>query len=147
MTLQQDIANIAIDWELVPFKHQGRVRAGIDCIGLIVEICKSLELQSNDGSLLAEHDMQGYSREPAKGLLESYLQRLLVPVSGDWYLGDVLLFTFEQWPQHCGVVTRCNDDWMIFTHASQPAGKVIASRMDARWKSQLVGHYRFSDVY
>jgi cell wall-associated NlpC family hydrolase len=147
MSLRETIATTAIAWEGTPFKHQGRVKAGIDCIGLVVEVCRELGLKAPDGSLLVDHDVQGYAREPAKGLLQSYLDKLFFPMQGDEYqLGDVLLFTFVKYPQHCGIVTRCGDGFALFTHASEPAGKVITSRMDVRWGKLLVGRYRFSDV-
>lgn len=171
----QDIANTALQWLGAPFKHQGRNRHGIDCIGVVVEVCRDLGLRAPDGSLLVDHDVSGYSREPAQGLLESMLNALLVPVQeGQLYQpGDVLLFRFARWPQHCGIVTSISEgqgagtgrsreppaseatpiaevrrpeqgQQIMFAHAYQPAGRVIVSRLDNRWERLLRGVYRFA---
>ena len=68
----------------VPWRHQGRSRFGIDCVGLLVCVARDLGIQIED--------MRAYEREPRAHDLACMLRRhcVSVPVAG-MRRGDIVL--------------------------------------------------------
>lgn len=58
----------------------------------------------------------------------------------DIQAGDVLLFRYDQQPQHVALATSV--ETMI--HSFAPAGQVVETSIGAYWYRRLVGVYRFS---
>lgn len=152
MATPEQIADEAASWVGTPFHHQGRAKGlGVDCIGLIVGVCKNLNLDSGNVDAvtgqnvrLHEYDVSNYSALPNKTQLSETLAKFCVLAeSANPQLGDIILFTMQRWPQHVGVVTRIEAEGIHFAHASQPVGKVIISRYDDTWKRRAAGHFRF----
>jgi cell wall-associated NlpC family hydrolase len=56
MAIRADIVAAARGWIGVPWRHQGRSRAGVDCVGLIVVVCRELGLSDYDSTV--------YGRDP-----------------------------------------------------------------------------------
>lgn len=155
MTTKQEIAATAESWEGTPFHHQGRAKGvGVDCIGLIVGICKDLDLKSGNHDpvngrhiSLHEYDDPSYSANPNPTQLFKTLNVFCDPISPDELdVGDVILFTMDRWPQHVGIVTSITAQGTFFIHASQPVGKTILSRYDKRWKKLTAGQFRFPEA-
>ena len=155
MNRKEQIAEETEQWIGTPFHHQGRAKKiGVDCIGLIVGVCKNLELKSschdatnNRPILLHEFDNPNYSSLPNKHQLKDNLGELFFTIEEkDLDVGDVILFTLINWPQHVGIVTRVTAEDIFFVHSSEPVGKTILSRFDKRWKRQSVGFYRFPEL-
>lgn len=152
MTQKNDIATEAETWVETPFQHQGRLKGvGVDCIGLIVGVCKELDLKSNEkdpvnGRVLSLHefDTPNYSRLPNREALKENLERFCEPIPMEKLgVGDIILFRMERWPQHVGIVTQKTAEDLFFVHATEPVKKVTLSRYDARWKKLTVGTFQF----
>lgn len=118
----------------IPFRHQGRSLAGMDCAGLIVHVAATLGLDYFDQS--------GYARTPSNGLLEAALdsQPCIERVSS-MRCGDVLLMRFHGDPQHLGIYTGEN-----LIHAYSTIGKVCEHRLSDVWRSRIVRVYRFKGI-
>lgn len=153
-TQQDAIIQSLLSWEHTKFKHQGRLKrtrkhkGGVDCIGLVVGVCADLELKTrNDSGVLvplASYDQPNYSREPSRDQLQKALEHYCQPVDvEDMRVGDILLFTLNQWPQHAGIIFQSDANGIQFMHASEPVGWVIRSRFDLSWRKRLVAAYRF----
>ena len=120
-----------------PFRHQGRMLGfGLDCAGVAVHAAR----QAGLGVI----EIDGYSRTPANGMLESALdgQPYLEQVAIDDRLpGDLLLMRFAAEPQHIAI---CAGETII--HAYRAAGKCCEHRLDARWAARIVRAYRFRGI-
>lgn len=152
MTQKKDIAAEATSWIGTPFTHQGRMKGvGVDCIGLIVGVCKELDLKSDvrdqtNGRVLSLHefDTPNYSRLPNRQALKENLERFCEPIPMEnLNVGDIILFRMEHWPQHVGIVTEKTAEDLFFVHATEPVKKVTLCRYDARWKKLTVGTFQF----
>ncbi len=123
-----NLADAAKEWLGVPFHHQGRSRAGLDCLGLLLVSAKAVGVELED--------LKGYARQPDGKTLISEANRQLTPVV-DRQEGDILLMRFRHHPQHIAIVTR---DGMIHSH--EDSGGVVEHGLDERWRRRIVGVYR-----
>lgn len=120
-----------------PFQHQGRIPGiALDCAGLVVHVANAIGADYTD--------VDGYSRFPANGLLQSTLdsQPCLERVAiADRQAGDILLFRFSGDPQHLGIFTG---DSII--HAYSNVGQVCEHRLASVWSARIVRVYRFKGL-
>lgn len=116
----------------VPWRHQGRCSAGLDCAGLVRMVAHDLGLSSADA--------RGYGPEPQgallRRLLELYAQR--VPA---WRAGDILLMRFARLPQHLAIATDLG-----IIHCHRQVGRVVEHALDGRWRARVVDAYAFPGV-
>lgn len=119
--------NLGVRWH-----HQGRSRAGIDCIGLVIKVAHALGLST--------FDIIDYSRQPDPTMLRALMAEHMTPVDAP-QLGDVLLMRFETEPQHVAIVT---DIGMI--HAYAQARRVVEHRLDSQWRSRVLGYYQYKGI-
>lgn len=120
-----------------PFMHQGRIPGvALDCAGLVIAVAQAIG---------AEYiDVNGYSRMPSGGILESCLcsqPSLAITTAADRQAGDILLIRFAGNPQHLAVFTG---DAIVHSYA--PVGRVCEHVMDAAWTKRIVCAYRFKGV-
>ncbi len=170
MTTPESILSEARTWLGTRFHHQGRVKAnvvhkgGCDCLGLIAGVAAALDLQSREGLPLASYDTTDYGRAPDGGKLRETLARCLHEMPPEEIRpADVLLFRFEEEPQHVGLVSchpepqakdlplqgilHCvQDDSLTIIHCYASARKVVEHRLDDLWRSRIVAAYRFPDI-
>ena len=114
----------------VPFRHQGRTRHGVDCIGLVV--CAARDI----GITLA--DRTDYARDP-NGLLPLEMARQFAPVESP-QAGDILLMRFRGEPQHVAILAG---ETLIHSYAS--IGRVVEHGLDAKWRRRIVAAYRLKE--
>lgn len=123
-----DLVEAARGYLGVPFHHQGRNKAGIDCLGLLVVSAKEAGIE------LEDH--KGYSRQPDGITLRSECDRQLIKID-KMKTGDILLMRFRKEPQHIAIKTDIG-----IIHSYQNAGKVVEHGLDAKWIKRIVGVYR-----
>lgn len=126
---RDDIVKAARSYMGVPFLHQGRTRAGLDCIGLVLNVGWEL------GFLPREYDVQGYSRTP-DGRLFAECDRMLKRIPAPVY-GCVLAMKFDREPQHIGIVGE-HQGHLTIIHALYP-GKATEHRLLPPWPARIVG--------
>jgi hypothetical protein len=126
----------ARSWIGVPFEHAGRTRAGIDCAGMLVVVCRSLGIACSD--------RVGYSRHSAGKMLPEALAEFAdrIPIESAG-LGDVLTF----WRSRPGR----EEHLALF----EPPGTLVQSwirggvnavSLDGRWRERLVAAYHVRGV-
>ena len=130
------IVQEARSWLGTPFHHQGRCKGvGVDCAGLVIAVAKALGL--------SDFDTQDYTPVPDGQRLEclchTHLQHLPLEQLAP---GDVLLFRFDQQPQHLAIAADHLQSGLSLIHAYLPARKVVEVRLDARWRQRLVAAFR-----
>lgn len=152
MITKYDIAQEAKTWISTPFHHQGRGKyLGVDCIGLLVGVCKELNLKSDlrdkvSGRIIPLHELDepNYSRLPNNNQLQGKLKQFFKEITTEKVdIADILLFSIDKWPQHIGIVTDYIDNEYFFVHSTEPVGRVMFSRYDQRFKRLTTGIYRF----
>lgn len=116
-----------------PFHHQGRrPGVGLDCIGLVIVALRAAGF--------VVRDRKDYARRPdGHSLTQALLDHGAVPVD-EIRSGDILLFRYDQRPQHVAIAT----DEAHLIHSFAPAGKVVETALGLYWRRRLVGVYRFN---
>lgn len=124
-----------LTWQGVPWQHQGRSRAGVDCVGL------ALVALAEQGA--APSAPSNYHPSAAADLLLVHIAAtpLLVERAGAIAAGDVLVFRIRHAAQHLAVAL--GPDRLI--HAVRGAG-VVAVTLSALWRARLVAHYGWVGV-
>lgn len=136
MVTRTGVINCAREYTGCPYKHQGRIEAGIDCIGLVIAVCQDLGL--------GDFDFQGYSREPDGVTLLREIEKVCTPIQ-EYQPGDLLVFRIRRWPQHCGIVTDMPSGLGLI-HAYQSIGKVAEHVLADWWVERIVGAYQLPGV-
>lgn len=160
MVSRNDIVETARGWLGTKFHHQGRVKAtkahsgGCDCIGLIVGVTKDLEMDSNifdpvtNRKLpLYKFDYNNYPKLPDGNMLRNALANCLEEITLDEVNeGDVILFRFEDEPQHVGIVSKYKSGGLGIIHCYASARKVVEHRLDETWLKRVVSSYSFPNI-
>lgn len=135
---RDEVVAAARDWLGVPFLHQGRSRAGVDCAGLVICVARGL------GELPEGYDVNGYRRAPDGSMLRECDARL-VPISG-LEAGAVAMMRFSEEPQHLAFVAPYRHGGFALIHALQKSGRVVEHRLDPTWRGRIVRLFRFPGV-
>jgi cell wall-associated NlpC family hydrolase len=132
MITRQEIINAARNYLGVRYKHQGRTRFGLDCLGLVVRVAHDLSLSNEDST--------DYGSVPdGKRLMREMDARLDITMNAK--PGDVLLMRFDKNPQHLAIMT---DKGIIHSYA-QVRG-VVEHRLDDEWAKRIVRSYSFRGI-
>ena len=127
------IVEAARGWLGVPYQHQGRTMAGVDCVGLGIAVAHQLGL--------SQYDITGYSRNPSGQRRRRLLREHCTPVDlAEIRAGDILHLRFGAEPQHLAVVTRTDPTYIL--HADSLAGRVVEHILDPGWRAMCRGAYR-----
>ena len=139
MTLTRDaIQAEARRWLGTLFRHQGRSADGIDCVGLLVMIARTLDLPHDD--------VTGYTRR-AKGMgfLEHFHAHLTEIAPAAIAPGDVLVFVEALAPCHTGILSgRLGVPHLIHAHGLR--GRVIEEPYLGEWPGKLRFAFRFPQL-
>jgi cell wall-associated NlpC family hydrolase len=96
---RDDIVRIARSWIGTPFRHQGRTRFGIDCVGLLVAVADELGI--------AAVDVPGYNRRShGKDFMRPFEEHCRPRTFGQMAPGDIVIFHDELFPCHTGIYSQ-----------------------------------------
>ncbi|MEO1721224.1 MAG: hypothetical protein AAFR84_02335 [Pseudomonadota bacterium] len=119
---RDEIVATALAFNGVPFRHGGRDRAGLDCVGLPIAVAREL------GAVPKDLDAAPYPRDPDGTLLARMRAAGLRPRGSRPALGSVLVFCFPPGPaRHVGIVVSVNPLDVI--HADNGRGRVVVLRL------------------
>ena len=91
-----NVANQAMTWVSKRWRHQGRTRHGIDCIGLIIMVARELGL--------SEFDTHAYERSPdGVEFMAGFKEQMDYVRPGRDQQGDVIVLRDQVLPCHCGI--------------------------------------------
>lgn len=116
----------------VRFEHQGRSRAGLDCVGLIVVTYRAL------GYRIDDFTAYGRSNDPEE--FEARLKANFDLLEGQPKIGCVLAFWLvdKQFPQHVAI---CCGETMIHAYADENFVREERWVGAQRWQKRLFGCY------
>lgn len=145
MTTTHEIIAAARSYLGVRFVHQGRSRAGLDCLGLLLLTAEKARLDF-DGRSALQLDVPRYGTRPDTDFLHARLMGHLMPVEVP-QLGDILVLMIDGRPQHLAIVTdypEPGEQGMI--HAHGLARQVVEHRYDAYWRAATVRVFRLPQL-
>lgn len=132
--LRAEIVTLAKSYLGVPWRHQGRTRHSIDCVGLVIAV----------GSELGLHDYPDdvrYSRISTGPELikpfEQYMDR--IRDLADLRPGDVVLMKDTLYPQHVGIMSSKTN----VIHATVHKRRVVEEPLVGDFRAKLLRGYRF----
>ena len=125
-------------WLGVPWRHQGRTRAGVDCAGLVVMVARRLRL--------ADYDATGYSRRASGFDFVRHFQAAMAAVRvAEAVPGDVLVFADGAYPCHCGFLSLWQDHpHLIHAHVSRR--QVVEEPYIGEWPGSVRFAFRFHGI-
>lgn len=139
MPTTADVWQAALAYEGAPWRHQGRSRAGLDCLGLIIAVAVDLGLEGAERHLGVES--RRYRMLPPNRLAAELLARGMTRAAGP-DIGRVGLFAQPgTYPIHVGIF---GDGELI--HAFAKAGKVVRHGYVAPWPGNLRGVFAYPGV-
>ncbi|MCP3899115.1 MAG: C40 family peptidase [Desulfobacteraceae bacterium] len=121
----------------VPWKHQGRSRKGVDCVGFLL-----LALKESNIPML---EIRGYARTPDGVALKAIMdkQPSLERVSQPYKIGDIVLFRIRKEPQHVAILVDSNTSELGMIHSYNGGKKMVVEHDFADyWKQKVVSVYR-----
>lgn len=140
------IVEEARKWLDVPWKHQGRSRNGIDCVGLLVAVGVELGYFTRDYDYTNYPRRSAHSRDfiaifddlAAKGVLHK--KRVF-----DFQPGDIALLKEPIFPCHCGIIgSKYGKTSLIHGHAKRR--KVVEDLYyESGWNKLHVATYGFGE--
>lgn len=126
-----DVVTAARAWLEVPFRHQGRTRAGVDCFGLLVVVAQDLGYPISD--------VRDYGRQPDPDRMGSVLNGQMDRISiAQAELGDVLWLAWKRVPQHVCIITDLG-----VIHSHEAIGKVSEHMLDQRLRGRVRAAFSF----
>jgi len=123
----------------VPWRHQGRTRKGVDCVGFI--------LLALIKSGIKMKEIRGYARTPdgiaLKKIMDEEVTTENIPIQEDLKVGDILLFRIRHHPQHVALVTdSCTSEFGMIHSFNGGERKVVEHDLVDYWRQKIVAIYR-----
>ncbi len=142
MTTRAEIVTYARTWKDVPFRHQGRNRAGIDCAGLIQMVGEHFGLSP------AGADPRDYGRLPERNLMVETVRTLAREKRfEDWKPGDFVVARDLDvlWPMHMAILFEYpgRPGQPAIIHSYARAGKVVESRLPKEWYQKIAATFEY----
>jgi cell wall-associated NlpC family hydrolase len=113
-------------WVNVPFRHQGRDRSGVDCVGMPIVVLHAL------GAVSGDFEIRDYSRRPHHGNLEQRLTAHCTPLP-EYVPGCLVAIRWEKTLAHVAIYT--DTDTLI--HALERHQKVIEHGFRGMWRARF----------
>jgi cell wall-associated NlpC family hydrolase len=126
----------ARSWIGVPFHHQGRTKAGCDCVAIAISCAQKIGCDYEDWTK--------YGRLPHGGKLEKSFANfgVRIPIS-DIRPADGVLMTWKVEPHHVGIITRMETGELGILHSYAAIGHVVEHHLNDLWKKRIVLAFRF----
>ena len=133
-----DFVALARTWLGVRWRHQGRTREGVDCVGLPV-VCAA----EARGAVIPLPD---YSETTADETMLRGCQQYLIPVAlADAEPGDIVVLGFAR-QRHMAILGDYPGGGLSLIHAYLPNRKVVEARLDDAWRARILSVFRLPGV-
>lgn len=130
--MNEDVVVEARTWIGVRWRHQGRDRDGLDCVGLPI-VCalklRGLKIPTND-----------YPRASTDNQMIEICRQYLEPVA-DMQPGDVVVLGFGR-QRHMAIIGDYPSGGLSLIHAYLPNRKVVEQRLDDVWAGRILAAFR-----
>lgn len=134
--MRDRIIKAARGWIGVKFRHQGRNKTGIDCVGLILKVAEDL---GYDISM----DRTGYVRRSTSvEFLKEFEMYMIWKNPKDVIPGDVLVFRDNAYPYHTAIVGDSKQGYTLI-HAYANRRRVVEEMYIEEWRKKAVAGFEF----
>ena len=134
-----DIVAEARQWLGVKWRHQGRTRGGVDCIGLVVKVAHGLQLSTFD---VSNYSVQSVDETLRDGCRQHLVE---IPVT-QMAPGCVAVMRFGS-QRHIGILGDYPAGGLSLIHSyAQAPRKVVEVRLDPIWRGRIMAAFRFPGV-
>jgi hypothetical protein len=134
-----DVWNAALPYVGVPWKHQGRRRDGVDCLGLLILV--AIDLGLGGAVKFLDHQSRAYGRLPPNRLAQELTGAGCIRISSP-VIGSIGLFSQPgAYPSHVGIF---GDGEMI--HGFAPKGQVVRHGFVSPWPEQVRGVFAYPGI-
>lgn len=126
-------------WVGVPFRHAGRDRLGIDCVGLPLILLRFLHY--------TDFEDTDYSRSVNPERMRREIELFCVKIEEGFenaQTADLFFFNIMGATQHIGVYTGKKDNTLI--HAYESVGRVVEHIMNQKWINRIDTVYRLKGL-
>ena len=122
-----------------PFRHRGRTKRGVDCVGLVALAMAAV------GRTVA--DRKSYGRNPVKDGLLDVCETHLGPPVQDMQAGDVVAMSWRAdadgpLTNHVGIVFDYPTGGFAIVHALKQKERVVEHRLSDEWLGRVDAIYR-----
>jgi hypothetical protein len=122
---------IALEYLDTPFRHRGRTKNGLDCVGLLVMVAHDLGMEVED--------LRVYGREPVDRMLREYLRRNLGdPVDRPIQPDDVITLSLGGREESHVAIVAPHPHGLGMIHTYGEVGRVVFHRIDSTRRNQIV---------
>jgi cell wall-associated NlpC family hydrolase len=125
-------------WIGVRWRHQGRTREGIDCVGLPV-VCaaavRGMQIPLPDYSATT-------SDETMLRGCQQYLEQIAL---ADAQPGDIVVLGFQK-QRHMAILGDYPGGGLSLIHAYLPNRKVVEMRLDDAWRGRILSVFRLPEI-
>lgn len=134
-----ELISDARSWLGTPWRHQGRTRTGIDCVGLVRQVAA--------GRGLTKFDTRDYAAQASDETMLALCREHLTEVSKrDMHPGCVVVMRFSN-QRHMGFVGDYVHGGLSLIHAtSMHPRKVVEVRFDEVWMSRVMAVFEIPGV-
>ena len=128
---RRDIVAEARKWVGAPYRHQGRGRFGIDCVGLLIEVAKGLGHPVNAPSAYSSMPQGHQLLDPCEKQLWKPARQTIAP-------GDLGVFWGHSplEPQHFGFIGAHGGQFTII-HSFSKYALVVEQEFNRLWQAKL----------
>lgn len=135
-----DVVSAARSLLGVPWRHQGRTNAAVDCLGLLVMVARQLGCPAPDDA--------AYGRIPDGEQLLAEMRRWMLaePVGTPARPGHIVSLRVGLNPHHAGIVSQYRYGGLSLIHGDSKAGEVTEHRLTRKWAADIVELYRLPGV-
>lgn len=134
----QRVVDEALTWRRVPFHHQGRVRSGVDCLGLVIAVAGGL------GILPAGADRTDYGHNPDGAELVGALERYCTPLAAP-QPGCVAVIRWRREARHVAIVGG-SPAALTLIHSHRSFGGVVEHSLTRAWRSRCLAFFGLPGV-
>lgn len=135
MVIRADVVNETREWKDVPWRHEGRNKNGVDCVGLVAVVAWNLQLSN--------YDFHGYTRQPSNlELLKHFRLNMREKHIPEVKVGDVVAFRDNKYPFHVGIIGEKYGQFSLI-HAYAGRKKVVEELYGPEWSKLALACFEF----
>ena len=120
----------------VPYRHQGRTRKGVDCLGLVIACANDLKVPIADSTA---YSTKVDTENLLNGIL-AHAQQTEKIVVKPGYLA-LMQFVKEAGATHTALITERG-----IIHSYNKRGKVVEHRLNDVWEKRIVATFKLNGV-
>ncbi len=133
------IVQAARGWVGTKWRHQGRTKNGIDCVGLVIKIADELDYDTS-------FDRTDYIRR-STGIefIDYFKDHMIQKRVTEVEAGDVLIFRELRYPYHSAIVGYDKLLGLTLVHAFAKSRKVVEEQYTDEWKRKVTHCFEFPE--